>query len=52
MKPDYHLVRITRSAKDKLEKFLERKNVGTTRVNASHFISDALVEKIQKEQAK
>ena len=45
-----NLVRITRQAKDHLTAYLATVNNGKIRINASHFISDAIDEKIAREK--
>jgi hypothetical protein len=49
-KPDYKLVRIPRNAAVMLESFTRKKNNGIIRVNAAHFIGDAILEKLQREK--
>ncbi len=50
--PEYHLVRITRHAKDQLVKFTSKKNKNVMQVNASRFISEAIIKAIAKEKEK
>lgn len=48
--PEYHLVRITAKAYRALVKFTTEKNAETMRVNASHFISFAVMNEIARDK--
>ena len=51
MKPEYKIVRIPRNAGEALEKFAASRNKLAMRVNASHYIGDAIMEKLSREKA-